>query len=133
MKTDFTLSPDKALVKWFPNVREFRDRQKEAIERVWQNRSSLVLMPTGMGKSLIYQLPVLASGTIGVIISPLIALMQQQSKFLSDRHAAVLSLGGSDAVEAQEALRSFPWQPKVLAFCSFRQNGQRQTAILNIY
>ena len=109
MKDHFALSPDKALVKWFPNVREFRDRQKEAIERVWQNRSSLVLMPTGMGKSLIYQLPVLASGTIGVIISPLIALMQQQSKFLSDRHAAVLSLGGSDAVEAQEALRSFPW------------------------
>jgi ATP-dependent DNA helicase RecQ len=109
MRRRLDLSPDQALAKWFPKTERFRDRQKDAIERVWKGKSSLVLMPTGMGKSLTYQLPVLASGSIGVVISPLIALMQQQSMILSELGAEVLSLGGSDAVEAQEALRRFPW------------------------
>ena len=109
MTRGFSLSPDQALAKWFPETQGFRDRQRDAIERIWNGKSSLVLMPTGMGKSLIYQLPVLASGTTGVVISPLIALMQQQSTILRTLGATVLSLGGSDAVEAQEQLRKFPW------------------------
>jgi ATP-dependent DNA helicase RecQ len=109
MRGQFGLSPDQALAKWFPKTQGFRDRQKEAIERVWKSKSSLVLMPTGIGKSLIYQLYVLASESVGVVISPLIALMQQQSMILSALGATVLSLGGSDAVEAQEALHKFPW------------------------
>jgi ATP-dependent DNA helicase RecQ len=91
MNGRFSVLPDQALAKWFPHTKVFRDRQKDAIERVWKSKSSLVFMPTGMGKSLIYQLPVLASGTIGIIISPLIALMQQQSKILSNLGATVLS------------------------------------------
>jgi ATP-dependent DNA helicase RecQ len=109
MRRQVKQSPDQALATWFPRTKGFRDQQKDAIERVWGGKSSLVLMPTGMGKSLTYQLPVLASGRIGVVISPLIALMQQQSMILSELGAKVLSLGGSDAVEAQEALRRFPW------------------------
>ncbi|MGY4366675.1 ATP-dependent DNA helicase RecQ [Bradyrhizobium sp. LB1.3] len=109
MTGQFGLSPNDALAKWFPSNRSFRDRQEEAISRIWDGKSSLVLMPTGTGKSLTYQLPILASGRIGVVISPLIALMQQQSKFLTQLGATVLSLGGSDAVEAQQALRDFPW------------------------
>jgi ATP-dependent DNA helicase RecQ len=66
-------------------------------------------MPTGMGKSLVYQLPVLASGGIGIIISPLIALMEQQAEVLRQAGATVLSLGGADAGDAQKALRNFPW------------------------
>jgi ATP-dependent DNA helicase RecQ len=109
MRRQVKQSPDQALATWFPRTKGFRDQQKDAIERVWGGKSSLVLMPTGMGKSLTYQLPVLASGRIGVVISPLIALMQQQSMILSELGAKVLSLGGSDAVEAQEALDRFPW------------------------
>jgi ATP-dependent DNA helicase RecQ len=105
LNTRFRVSPEDALAKWFPETTGFRDRQREAIERIWKGESLLVLMPTGMGKSLVYQLRVLASGGIGVVISPLIALMQQQSKNLRDAGAAVLSLGGSDALESQEALR----------------------------
>jgi ATP-dependent DNA helicase RecQ len=104
-----SLSPEEALIKWFPDTLSFHDRQKDAIERIWNRQSSLVLMPTGMGKSLIYQLPVFASRTIGVIISPPVALMQQQSALLRALGATVLSLGGSDAAEAQEELRKFPW------------------------
>jgi ATP-dependent DNA helicase RecQ len=109
MKPRFSLSPDEAFSRWFPNASAFRDRQREALARVWSGRSSLVLMPTGMGKSLVFQLPVLASAGLGVIISPLIALMQQQTQILSGLGANVLSLGGSDALDAQEALRRFPW------------------------
>ena len=66
-------------------------------------------MPTGMGKSLIYQLPVLASEGVGLIISPLIALMQQQAQILERLGATVLTLGGADAQSAQASLREFSW------------------------
>jgi ATP-dependent DNA helicase RecQ len=102
-------SPEEALARWFPRVPGFRDRQLEALGRAWKGQSSLVLMPTGMGKSLLYQLPVLASQSIGIVISPLIALMQQQAQILSKLGVSVLSLGGSDAFEAQEKLRKFSW------------------------
>ncbi len=109
MKSRFKVTPDEALAKLLPKGHTFRDRQREAVERVWEGRSSLVLMPTGTGKSLVYQLPVLASGGVGIVISPLIALMQQQARTLQDQGAQVLSLGGADAREAQESLRKFPW------------------------
>jgi len=106
----FELPPAGALARWFPDTDGFRDRQLDALERVWEGRSSLVLMPTGMGKSLTFQLPVFAARNIGVVISPLIALMSQQAEGLRARGANVLSLGGSDALDAQEALRRFPWE-----------------------
>lgn len=109
MMAGFKSTPSQALASFFPRLAGFRDCQKDAVDRIWAGRSSLVLMPTGMGKSLIYQLPVLASGRIGIIISPLIALMQQQAQSLREAGARVLSLGGADATEAQQALKSFPW------------------------
>ena len=66
-------------------------------------------MPTGMGKSLIYQLPVLASSGVGLVISPLIALMQQQAQILERLGATVLTLGGVDAQSVQDRLRAFSW------------------------
>ena len=98
-----------ALRTFFPDVPGFRDCQGQAIDRIWAGRSSLVLMPTGMGKSLVYQLPVFASEGIAIIISPLIALMQQQAEVLRKIGANVLSLGGTDSSEAQRALKSFSW------------------------
>lgn len=109
MRPRFSGSPEDALRRWFPEASGFRDRQAEAIAHIWRGRSSLVLMPTGMGKSLIFQLPVLASGGFGVVVSPLIALMQQQALLLRELGANVLSLGGSDALDAQEKLRRFAW------------------------
>jgi ATP-dependent DNA helicase RecQ len=103
------LSPQAALAKWFPG-KSFRDQQKAVCDRTFAGRSTLVLMPTGMGKSLLFQLPVLAMGGIGVVFSPLIALMRQQSEVLTNLGATVLSLGGYDPLEAQKALRDFPWR-----------------------
>ncbi len=57
---------------------EFRDSQAAIIDAVINGEDALVLMPTGGGKSLCYQIPSLARPGCGVVVSPLIALMQDQ-------------------------------------------------------
>ncbi len=57
---------------------EFRGSQKEVIETVLDGQDALVLMPTGGGKSLCYQIPGLVRSGLAIVVSPLIALMQDQ-------------------------------------------------------
>ena len=58
--------------------RSFRSHQEAIVETLIAGRDALVLMPTGGGKSLCYQIPALVRDGIGVVVSPLIALMQDQ-------------------------------------------------------
>src|SRR3954465_653714 len=74
--------------------RAFRPGQREACEAALAGRDVLVVMPTGSGKSLCYQLPALMREDLTIVVSPLVALMQDQvdalrSLGLGDRVALV--------------------------------------------
>jgi ATP-dependent DNA helicase RecQ len=85
----------------------YRGQQEEIITHVIDGGDALVLMPTGGGKSLCYQIPALARPGTGVVISPLIALMQNQVEALRDLgvHAEFLNSsldhGTRQVIEAQ--------------------------------
>ena len=68
----------KHLLKWHFGYDEFRPGQEEIISNALSGRHGLVVMPTGGGKSLCYQLPALARGGLTLVVSPLIALMKDQ-------------------------------------------------------
>ena len=73
----------------------FRGRQAEIVDTVAQGGSALVLMPTGGGKSLCYQIPALMREGVAVVVSPLIALMDDQVANLraAGVHAAAVHSG----------------------------------------
>jgi ATP-dependent DNA helicase RecQ len=79
----------------------FRGPQQEIVEHVVGGGSALVLMPTGGGKSLCYQIPALCRSGVGVVVSPLIALMQDQVEGL--RQAGVRAAALNSSLEASEA------------------------------
>lgn len=89
-----------------PDIDAFRSVQEPAVDALLSGERVLCLMPTGEGKSLIYQVAGLALGKCTVIVSPLVALMRQQSKELADRGMASVSLSGLDYRQQERALVS---------------------------
>ncbi|MDJ1180495.1 DNA helicase RecQ [Roseofilum sp. BLCC_M91] len=77
----------------------FRPGQKEIIETTLQNQDVLVIMPTGGGKSLCFQLPALLRSGITLVVSPLIALMQDQVDALQDNGIGATFLNSTLSAE----------------------------------
>ncbi|MCS0615534.1 DNA helicase RecQ [Massilia kyonggiensis] len=81
----------------------FRGQQADIVEHVASGGDALVLMPTGGGKSLCYQIPALLRDGVGVVISPLIALMQDQVDALAEVGVRAAFLNSTQTFE--ETLR----------------------------
>ncbi|MBD2362854.1 DNA helicase RecQ [Anabaena minutissima FACHB-250] len=74
---------------------QFRPGQRQVIEDALQNRDLMVVMPTGGGKSLCFQLPALMKSGLTVVVSPLIALMQDQVEALRNNNISATFLNSS--------------------------------------
>jgi ATP-dependent DNA helicase RecQ len=86
-------------------LRQFRPGQRETVAAALAGRDSLVVMPTGGGKSLCYQLPGIASDALTVVVSPLIALMADQyRRLVLGGHPAAMVASGMDAGAAARSL-----------------------------
>ncbi|HEX4038144.1 MAG TPA: ATP-dependent DNA helicase RecQ [Acidobacteriaceae bacterium] len=86
----------------------FRENQEDVCRSVAEGRDVLLVMPTGAGKSLCYQLPALARGGTGLVVSPLIALMDDQAARLSTHGLRVARIhSGLSRDEARQACRNY--------------------------
>ena len=82
----------------------FRGRQGAIIERVASGGDALVLMPTGGGKSLCFQVPALLREGLAVVVSPLIALMDDQVATLDELGLAAVALNSTLSADEQRAI-----------------------------
>ncbi|MDQ8193390.1 ATP-dependent DNA helicase [Coraliomargarita sp. SDUM461004] len=96
------MTPESALQKYF-GMPSFRQPQQAIIEAVLEKKDTLVVMPTGGGKSLCFQLPALLLPGVTLVVSPLIALMKDQVDALQARGLPAGLLNSSQTLEEQRA------------------------------
>lgn len=94
------MSPLELLKKYF-GYSEFRLNQEAVIEATLAGSDSLVIMPTGGGKSICYQIPALMSDGVTIVVSPLIALMKDQVDGLKNNGIAAEFLNSSQSSSEQ--------------------------------
>lgn len=107
LRKEKTVTPQEILEQIF-GYQEFRVGQKEVIEQTLNRRDTLVIMPTGGGKSLCYQVPALVLSGVTLVISPLISLMKDQVDQLTANGVAAAcinsTLSREEAVDNYRAL-----------------------------
>ena len=77
----------------FFQINQLMEWQMKIIQAAIEGRNSIIIQPTGSGKSLCFQLPPLISGRASIVITPTISLMQDQAMSLSDRGIKATFLG----------------------------------------
>lgn len=101
------------LLKKFFGYSEFRPLQAEIIQHILQKKDALVLMPTGGGKSICYQLPAIYLPGITLVISPLIALMKDQVEGLIANGIPAASLNSMMSDSEQQQVKQLCIQGKI--------------------
>lgn len=102
-----------ALLKKFFGYTSFRPLQAEIIQHILRKKDSLVLMPTGGGKSICYQLPAIYLPGITLVISPLIALMKDQVEGLIANGIPAASLNSMMSESEQQQVKQLCIQGKI--------------------
>jgi ATP-dependent DNA helicase RecQ len=116
------LDPDELLAYF--GLDDFRAGQRDAVLAALQGRDSLVVMPTGGGKSLCYQLPGIATADLTVVVSPLIALMADQYRRLREGgHPVAMIASGMDGEAAARALADVRSGHARIVLCSPERFG----------
>ena len=117
------MTPHEALKRYF-GFSGFLDGQEEVISEITSGRDGLVVMPTGGGKSLCFQIPALCFGGVTLVISPLIALMKDQVDALVARGIAATVINSTltwpEQKERLDGMRSGKWKLVYVAPERFR-------------
>jgi ATP-dependent DNA helicase RecQ len=123
----------KAGLKQHFGLDAFRPGQAEVISSVLSGRNTVVVMPTGAGKSLCYQLPAMLLDGVTVVVSPLIALMQDQVDALQARGIAATfinsTLSDGERAERQRRLRGGDYKLVYVAPERFRSEAFTQALL----
>lgn len=96
-------TPEQALQRYF-QLDHFRPPQREIVQCILDGHPTLVIMPTGGGKSLCYQLPAMLLPGVTLVISPLIALMKDQVDALKQRGIPAAMVNSSQSWPEQRAI-----------------------------
>jgi ATP-dependent DNA helicase RecQ len=117
------MTPHEALKRYF-GFSGFLDGQEEVIQEITSGRDGLVVMPTGGGKSLCFQIPALCFGGVTLVISPLIALMKDQVDALVARGIAATMINSTlswpEQKERLDGMRAGKWKLVYVAPERFR-------------
>ncbi|XP_031287376.1 ATP-dependent DNA helicase Q-like 3 [Pistacia vera] len=92
------------LLRWHFGHAQFRDKQLDAIQAVLSGRDCFCLMPTGGGKSICYQIPALVKPGIVLVVSPLIALMENQVMALKEKGIAAEFLSSTQTLQVRNKI-----------------------------
>ncbi|OAM74378.1 DNA helicase RecQ [Devosia elaeis] len=85
--------------------RQFRGQQADVVDHVVGGGDAVVLFPTGAGKSMCYQIPAICRAGVGIVVSPLIALMRDQVEALKQAGVAAAALNSSLSPEESAEVR----------------------------
>jgi ATP-dependent DNA helicase RecQ len=120
----FTGDPTPEALLDFFGYEAFRPGQREPLQAALDGRDSLVIMPTGGGKSLCYQLAGIADPTLTVVVTPLVALMRDQcERLMRDGHPAVMLAATATDEQNGAALAQIRDGRARLVFCAPERFG----------
>lgn len=110
----------------------FREFQEEGVDAVLANRDLLMILPTGGGKSLVYQLPTLLKDGISIVISPLIALMQDQVSALKAQQISADMISSAQSHDEVEEIiqKAYSGELKFLYLSPERLNNHSTVEML---